>query len=110
MSNLSATSFVPVCKISDVPEGGRLVVEVDERFVALFHVDGRFYAVDDRCSHDGGPLGDGQLEGFVVVCPRHGAKFDIRTGQVLSMPATRDIAAYEVRIEGEDVLVGVNGG
>ena len=109
MSSPSTTSFVPVCQVADVPEGGRLVVEVGDRFVALFHVDGRFYAVDDCCTHDGGPLGDGRLEGFSVICPRHGAKFDIRTGRVLSMPATQDIEAFEVRVEGEEVLVRMNG-
>jgi len=97
--------FSRVCKVTEVPEGGQKLVEIDGDFVLLFRVDGRFYAIDDECSHDGGPLGDGSREGFAVVCPRHGAKFDIRTGRVLSMPATRDIRAHEVKIEGEDVLV-----
>ena len=100
--------FIPVCKVSDLPEGGKTIVEVEDRVVALFHVGGRFFALDDLCTHDGGPLADGQLEGFVIVCPRHGAKFDIRDGRVLSMPATSDTVAHEVKVEGDDVLIKLN--
>ena len=97
--------FHCVCKVSDVPDPGKAVFEVDDRFVVVFHVDGRFYAIDDTCTHDGGPLGKGRLDGFVIACPRHGAKFDIRDGRVLSMPAVCDIPAHEVKVEGDDVLV-----
>ena len=73
--------------------------------MVLFHVAGRFYAIDDVCTHDGGPLGEGQLEDFTVACPRHGAKFDIRTGAALTMPATRPTAVHEGRSAADDVLV-----
>ena len=76
-------------KSSDIPDPGKKLVEVDERLVVLFHVGGQFYAIDDVCTHDGGPLGEGELEGFTIACPRHGAKFDIRDGRALTMPATR---------------------
>lgn len=99
--------FVRVCKVSTLPDPGKTVVEVCDRPVALFHVAGRFWATDDMCSHDGGPLAEGRLEDFTIVCPRHGARFDIRTGRVLSMPATRDITAHEVKVEGDDVLIRV---
>ena len=100
--------FVEVCKVSDVSDPGRMLVEVDDRMIALFRVAGKFYAIDDLCTHDGGPLADGDLDGFVIACPRHGATFDIRTGQVLSMPATRDTVAHEVKVEGESVWVKLN--
>lgn len=101
------SDFTPVCKASDLPDPGKMLVEVGDRLVALFHVGGRFYSIDDVCTHDGGPLADGELHGFVIACPRHGATFDIRTGRVLSMPATRDTVAHEVKVEGDRVLIKV---
>ncbi len=99
------TDFVRVAKVTDVPSPGKVLVEVDDRFVALFHVDGRFYALDDVCTHDGGPLADGELCGFEIACPRHGAKFDVRDGRALTMPATQPTVAHEVKVEGEWVYV-----
>ncbi len=97
--------FVPVAKVSEIPDPGKKLVEVDDRLVAVFHVGGRFYALDDVCTHDGGPLAEGQLEGYHIICPRHGARFDIRTGEALTMPATEPTAAHEVKVEGDTVLV-----
>jgi 3-phenylpropionate/trans-cinnamate dioxygenase ferredoxin subunit len=99
------SDFVRVCKVSDVPDPGKQVFEVDERFVVLFHVAGEFYALDDACTHDGGPLGEGTLDGYVIACPRHGATFDIRTGDVLSMPAVSATIAHQVKVEGGEVFV-----
>ena len=101
------SDFVRVCKASDIPDPGQAVFEVDERFIALFRVDGSFYALDDCCTHDGGPLGEGTLDGFQIICPRHGARFDIRTGQALTMPAVQATPAHEVKVEGEDVFVKI---
>jgi len=98
---------VRVCKTSDIPDPGKATFEVEDRFVVVFHVDGEFYALDDCCTHDGGPLGEGDLDGFQIICPRHGARFDIRTGQALCMPAVRGTLPHEVKIEGEDVWVRV---
>ncbi len=97
--------FVPVAKVSEIPDPGKKLVEVDDRLVAVFHVGGQFYALDDVCTHDGGPLAEGQLEGYHIICPRHGARFDIRTGEALTMPATEPTAAHEVKVEGDTVLV-----
>ena len=102
------SDFVKAAKISEVSEGGSLLVEVDEQLVVLFHVDGKFYCIDDVCTHDGGPLSDGQLEAHEIACPRHGAKFDIRTGKVLTMPATQDTRAHEVKLDGDEILVRLN--
>ena len=106
MSKLS--QFVPVCKVTELPEMGKLVVEVEDRLVALFHVSGTFWALDDVCTHDGGPLAEGELEDHTIACPRHGAKFDIRTGKALTMPATRDTVAHEVKVEGDQVWIRIN--
>jgi 3-phenylpropionate/trans-cinnamate dioxygenase ferredoxin subunit len=97
--------FVRVAKVSDIPDPGKQIVEVDDRLVVVFHVAGQFYALDDVCTHDGGPLGEGALEGFCIACPRHGAKFDIRDGRAVTMPATRATVAHEVKIAGDDILV-----
>jgi 3-phenylpropionate/trans-cinnamate dioxygenase ferredoxin component len=102
------SDFVRVAAVSDLPDPGRMLVEVDDRMVALFHVAGKFYAIDDVCTHDGGPLAEGTLEGFTIACPRHGAKFDIRDGRVLSMPATQPTVSHDVKVEGGDVFVRVN--
>jgi 3-phenylpropionate/trans-cinnamate dioxygenase ferredoxin subunit len=102
------SDFVRVCKTSDIPDPGQAVFEVGDRFVALFHMDGGFYALEDCCTHDGGPLGEGILDGFQIICPRHGARFDIRTGQAMTMPAVQGTPAHEVKIEGDDVLVRVS--
>ncbi len=102
------SDFVPVAKVSEVPDPGKILVEVDERFVVLVHAGGQFYAIDDVCTHDGGPLGEGQLDGFTIACPRHGAKFDVRDGRALTMPATKATGSYEVKIVGDDVLIKIS--
>ena len=102
------SDFVKVAKTSDIPDPGKQLLELDDHLLVLFHVDGQFYCLDDVCTHDGGPLGEGELCDHAIGCPRHGAKFDIRSGKVLSMPATEATTAHEVRVEGEDVLVRVN--
>lgn len=91
--------FTRVADASDLSEPGKLLVEVDGDPVALFHIDGRYHAIDDVCTHDGGPLVDGDLADHTIACPRHGAKFDIRTGAALSMPAIRATRAYDVKLE-----------
>lgn len=101
------SDFVPVAKTSEVPDPGKILVEIDERLVVLIHAAGHFYALDDVCTHDGGPLNEGPLdaEAGTIACPRHGAKFDVRTGAALTMPATRPTVVHEVKIDGEQVFV-----
>ena len=97
--------FVKVADVSEVPDPGKTLVEVDGEMVALFHVDGKWHAIDDVCTHDGGPLADGELRNHTISCPRHGAKFDIRTGAALTMPAVRPTRAHDVKVEGSAVWV-----
>jgi 3-phenylpropionate/trans-cinnamate dioxygenase ferredoxin subunit len=102
------SEFVAVAKVTDIPDPGKQTLEVRERVVVLLHVDGKFYCIDDVCTHDGGPLGDGSLDDHQISCPRHGAKFDIRNGKALTMPATIDTITHEVKIEGDTVWVKVH--
>jgi 3-phenylpropionate/trans-cinnamate dioxygenase ferredoxin subunit len=104
------SDFVAVAKVFDVPDPGKTLVEVDETLVALFHVGGKWYAIDDVCTHDGGPLAEGELEGCTIACPRHGAKFDIRSGAALTMPATQATRSHETKVEGETVYVKLSDG
>lgn len=97
--------FVTVARTSEIPEGGSKVVYLDGVAVAVFHAGGAYYAMDDVCTHDGGPLAEGPLEGYVIECPRHGARFDIRTGAVLALPATSPVQTYAVRVQGEEIQV-----
>lgn len=103
--------FVYAAEAAEVPDPGSALVEVEGRLVVLIHAAGRWYALDDVCTHDGGPLSDGAVmadpepAGPSISCPRHGARFHAGTGKPLTMPATQATVAHEVRVEGERVLV-----
>lgn len=99
--------YVQVVEASEIPRGERLLVEVDEQPIAIFNVDGTFYAIGDVCTHDGGPLGDGEMDGYQIICPRHGARFDIRTGKALTLPAVVDTPWYPVRVNDGWVEIGL---
>lgn len=99
------SEFTRVCDVAEVPDPGKTLVEVGGDMVALFHVDGAWHAIDDVCTHDGGPLVDGELADHTIACPRHGAKFDIRTGAALTMPAVRPTRSHEVKVEDGQVYV-----
>jgi 3-phenylpropionate/trans-cinnamate dioxygenase ferredoxin subunit len=79
---------------------------VEGYYIAIFNVDGTYYAVEDICTHDDGPLAEGELYGFEIECPRHGARFDIRDGRVLRMPAVIPIQWFPTQVVGEDLLIG----
>ncbi len=96
---------VKIAKVDQVPPGTGKVVRAGEKILALFNLNGTFYAIDNRCTHVGGPLGEGKVEGNRVTCPWHGSIFNITTGEVLGPPARRPVAAYPVRVEGNDVVV-----
>ncbi len=103
----SECEFVQIAPLGDLPNGERLFVEVDEKQIVIFNIGGKLYALGDVCSHDDGPLGDGEIEGMDIICPRHGARFDIRTGEALLLPAAVDIPAYPVRIVNGMIEVGI---
>jgi len=99
--------FQRVLDVAELSDPGKTLVEVDGEMIALFHVGGEFYALDDVCTHDGGPLADGELVDHTIACPRHGAKFDIRSGGALTMPAVRATRAHRVKVEDGGVWVAV---
>lgn len=102
--------LVKVASIGDVQPGGKKVVELDGTLVALFNVDNtQYYAVEDICTHDGGPLAEGDMVNtYEIQCPRHGARFDIRTGAALSMPAFEPVQTFDVVVRGDDILLAVD--
>lgn len=97
--------FLKVARTDDLTPGQKMLVEYDGTPVGLFNIDGEYYAISDMCTHDGGPLVEGELQGDVIICPRHGARFDVRTGQVRSLPAYRPVPTYQVKIENGDILI-----
>lgn len=97
--------FVPVARLSDLPQGRMIVVAVERERIVLANVDGRFYALRDMCGHRNAPLSRGRLDGHVVECPLHFAQFDIRTGKLIDGPVSADVPVYEVRVEGDTVFL-----
>jgi 3-phenylpropionate/trans-cinnamate dioxygenase ferredoxin subunit len=95
----------PVAYVSDITPGSTRRVEVDGDAVLLCNVDGRLYAIEDVCTHDGGELDQGELEGDRIMCPRHGAYFDVTTGAALTLPAVMPVRTYAVRLEGDAIFV-----
>ena len=102
------SEFFEVAKVSELSPGEKKLVEVDDIPVALFNVNGEFFAIEDVCTHDGGPLAEGELNGDQIECPRHGARFNVCTGAVLCMPAIEPVECYEVKVEGDGILVSVD--
>jgi nitrite reductase (NADH) small subunit/3-phenylpropionate/trans-cinnamate dioxygenase ferredoxin subunit len=100
-------AFIPVAKVQDVPPGKAKQIQVSGRTLALFNVDGTFHAIDDTCPHRGAPLWEGDLMGTEVVCPWHGACFDVTSGAHLSPPAQSDVKAYKVQVVGDQVQIDV---
>ena len=100
-------AFVKVGKVEDVPAGTAKVYEIGDRAIAVCNVDGAFYAIDDVCTHDEASLEQGFLEGCEIECPRHGARFDVRTGDVTALPAVVPIETFPVRVEGDEIELDV---
>ena len=102
--------FVAVAEEDEVPNGERIFLEIDDHNIVLFNIAGKHFAIADVCSHDDGPVGDGEFfddEVYQIVCPRHGARFDVRTGEKVTLPAVEDIPAYPVRVADGKIEVGL---
>lgn len=100
--------FVTVAEESDVPNGERLFIEIDDYNLVVFNIAGKLFAIGDVCSHDDGPVGDGEFDGgYEIACPRHGARFDVRSGKAVTLPAIEDIPAYPVRVREAHIEVGI---
>jgi 3-phenylpropionate/trans-cinnamate dioxygenase ferredoxin component len=94
-----------VASIDELTPGTRRVIDVDGVAVAVFNLAGRYFAICDTCPHDGGELASGQLEGEVIICPRHGARFSVKTGAVLGPPAYEDLRTFAVRVANGKVQI-----
>lgn len=99
--------YIGVGAAKDLPPGERLFVEIDGETIVIFNIAGKYFAIADVCSHDYGPLGDGDLDGFEVICPRHGARFDVTNGKATALPAVVDIPSYPVRVVDGQIEVGL---
>lgn len=97
----------PIARVSDIADGTTKRVMTGGEAVLLCKCEGTLYAIEDVCTHDGGELEQGTLEGCRIECPRHGAYFDVRTGEALTLPAVVPVRTFPVRIEGDDVYVDV---
>ncbi len=107
MENGKELQYLEVADLDQLPSGERLFLEIDGNPVVVFNIAGNYFAMDDLCTHDDGPIGEGELDGHVVTCPRHGAKFDIRTGKALALPAVQDLRTYPVKCENNKILLGI---
>lgn len=100
------STFIPVAKVTEIPENSAKVVEVEGTPVALFRVQGKFYALSPVCAHAGGPLGEGYLSEYVVTCPWHSWQYDVRTGKSTTVEGAK-VPVYKTKVEGDIVLVAV---
>ena len=102
--------WITVATKADLPNGSRRILEIDGEPVAVFNIAGEYYAIADVCSHDDGPVAEGESVDYEIECPRHGARFDVRNGKVLSFPAIVDIPSYQVRLEGDEIQISFPAG
>ena len=94
-----------VCQLKDLPPGGKQVFDMDETMVLVTNIDGELSAIEDVCTHDGGELGSGEMDGCEIICPRHGARFCLKTGKALTAPAYEDVAKFPLKVENDIVFV-----
>jgi 3-phenylpropionate/trans-cinnamate dioxygenase ferredoxin subunit len=99
--------WLEVARVDELPSGERLFFEVDGQPIVLLNIGGIFFAIGDTCTHDNGPLGDGEVIGTTIACPRHGARFDLLTGKVLSPPAAEDVPSYPVKVEEQRIFISI---
>lgn len=103
-----ASEFYPAARVDEIPVGDCQRVNLEGERIAIFNVAGTFYATNDTCTHDEASLCAGELDGHVIECPKHGARFDVITGRALSLPAVVPVEVYEVRVENGQILVGLD--
>lgn len=100
-------SWVAVCEVADIRAGESRPFEIEDKVIAVYNVDGEFFATDDECTHEEASLAEGFLEDHLIECPLHGSQFDLRTGEVLSLPAVMPVDTYPVRVEGQRVQIEI---
>ena len=102
------SEYTIVASVAEIEDGSTRLVEVDDRLVILSRIGDEYYCIDDICTHDGGRLSDGPHQGCEIACLRHGAKFDLRNGKALSMPATQDTVSHQVKVENGSIMIRLN--
>lgn len=108
MEEKNTYCFFPVASVDELVPGERIFIDVNNEPVVIFQVGDQYYAIGDRCTHDNGPLGDGDLDGFAIICPRHGARFDIRSGKAILLPAVKDTPWYPTRVREGQIEIGIS--
>ena len=103
----SKVEFLEIAPADQLPDGERMFIEVEGKSIVIFNLAGGLFAIGDVCSHDNGPVGDGEIEENEIICPRHGGRFDIRTGKATSLPAVMDIPSYPVREKDGMIEIGM---
>ena len=104
---MAKITYYPLCPTDDLPTGDRMFVEIGKEPVVVFNLAGEYFAIADLCTHDMGSLGEGEVEGYEIICPRHGARFDLRTGEVLTLPAVKGVSSYPLRVTDGILEIGV---
>ena len=105
--NPANCDFFEVASVEDLPPGERMIVQFDQDEILIFNIAGGFFAIGNVCSHDGNPLDDGEIDGQEIICVRHGARFDLHTGEATSLPAVVGIPAYPTRITDGKLEIGL---
>ena len=103
----SKIEYVEIAPASELPNGERLFFEIEGKPIVIFNIAGQFFSIGDICSHDDGPVGEGDVEGFTITCPRHGGEFDLQTGKAVQLPAVVDIPAYPVKVVDGMIQLGI---
>jgi 3-phenylpropionate/trans-cinnamate dioxygenase ferredoxin component len=98
-----------IARIGEVTPGKTKIIQAGKKELVLCNVEGAYYCIDNVCTHDEGPLGEGELMGDIIECPRHGAQFNVKTGEVVAMPAVVPISTYPVKMEGDQIIVTLEG-
>lgn len=99
--------YIRVTPVEDFPAGERIYLEIDSYPIVIFKINGEYFATGDICTHDGGEIGNGELEGEEIICPRHGARFNIRSGKAVALPAVTDIPVYPLRVVDGYLEIGI---
>jgi len=108
MAEIDTPRFIEIGLEEEIPVNERVFVEFEGRQIVIINLAGKLFAVGDVCTHDNGPAGDGELDGHELICPRHGARFDIRSGKATRAPAFTDIPSFPVRVEDGKIFIGIN--
>lgn len=107
MESEQTRRFYKAGKLSEIPESGVKCITAGKKRILLARWEGKLYAIDDRCTHDDGPLSEGEFHDCQIECPRHGARFDVRTGKALCLPAVGAVSVYSVEVRDGEIYVGL---